>query len=74
MVLHLCESDPGVGCSNYHNLINAYEESEDEEQFPTGSTDEDTLFWGQWEHCEDSYARGSANVLWLAFFTDMEKT
>lgn len=73
MVFHLCEPAPGVGYCNYHYLISAYEEFEDEEQLPTGSTDEGRLFWGQWEHCKDSYAKGSANVPWLVFFTGMEK-
>lgn len=44
MVFHLCESDPGMGCGNYQYLISAHEEFEDEEQLPTGSTDEDMLF------------------------------
>lgn len=44
VVFHLCESDPGVGCGNFHYLISAYEEFEDEEQLPTASTDEDMLF------------------------------
>lgn len=44
MVFHLCESDPGVGCGNFHYLISASEEFEDEEQLPTASTDEDMLF------------------------------
>lgn len=36
-----------MGCDNYHYVISAYGESEDAEQFPTGSTDEDTLFRGE---------------------------
>ena len=62
MVFQLCESDPGVGCDNYHYLISAYGEFEDAEQFPTGSTDEDMLFRGRGQRCKDSYARGSENV------------
>lgn len=71
-VFQLCESDPGVGCDNYHHFISAYGEAEDAEHLPTGSTDEDTLFrwWG--EHCEGSYARGSENFPWLIFFTGTE--
>lgn len=68
-VFQLCESDPVVGCDNYHHLISAYGEVEDAEQLPTGSTDEDMFFRGRGARGEGSYARGSENVPWLVFFT-----